>query len=121
MVTKTMKYEIKFEKELYNLLSDIQYSVFRIKNKATTMAYDWQQFSFAYNERFGSYPKPKDIVGKVRIDSDIYNLIKDDYKYLPSFIIDVAIGESVKKFNNDKLKILKGEQAIPTYKRDGSI
>lgn len=121
MTTKTMKYEIKFEKELYNLLSDIQYSVFRIKNKATTMAYDWQQFSFGYNERFGKYPKPKDIIGKVRIDSDIYNLIKDDYNYLSSSIIDNSIMESVKKFNNDKLKILKGEQAIPTYKRDGSF
>ncbi|MEV6689783.1 hypothetical protein AB0N28_31440, partial [Streptomyces sp. NPDC051130] len=63
-VVKTMKYEIKYNKELYNLLSDIQHAVWLIKNRATTAAYDWQQFSFGYNERFGEYPKEKELLGK---------------------------------------------------------
>lgn len=120
MTTKTMKYEIKFEKKLYNLLSDIQYSVWKIKNRATTAAYDWQQFSFSYNERFGEYPKPKEIIGKT-LTSDVYGFLKDVGKFISSSIIDTSIQEAIKKFENDKMKILKGEQIYQGYKKNGSF
>ena len=32
-MTKTMRCEIKYDKELYKLLSDIQYEVYRLKTK----------------------------------------------------------------------------------------
>ena len=121
MTTKTMKYEIKYSKELYNLLSDIQYVVFRLKNKATSMAWDWQQFSFSYNERFGEYPKEKDILGKT-LSPDIYSQIKDEFgNFVASSTVDAAIQEAVKKFKNDTPEILKGEKSIANYKRNGSF
>lgn len=40
MLVKTMKYRIKFDKELYKVLDDITYYSSKIKNLATTMIYD---------------------------------------------------------------------------------
>ena len=62
MLVKSMKYRIKFDKELYKVLDDITYHAYKIKNLATTMAYDWQQFSFSYQNRFGEYPQPLQLV-----------------------------------------------------------
>lgn len=115
-----MKYEIKYDKELYNLLSDIQHAVWLIKNRATTAAYDWQQFSFSYNERFGEYPKEKDILGKT-LAPDVYGFLKEIGSFVSSQTIDVAVQEAIKKLKNDKTKILKGEQSIQIYRRNGSF
>lgn len=121
MITKTMKYEIKYNKELYSLLNDIQYVIYRLKNKATSMAWDWQQFSFGYNERFGEYPKEKDIMGKT-LSPDIYNVIKDEFgDFVSSSTVDVAIQDAVKKFKNDSKEINRGERSIANYKRDGAF
>jgi len=30
-----------------------------IKNKAVSMAWDWQQFSFSYMNRFGNWPRER--------------------------------------------------------------
>lgn len=121
MTTKTMKYEIKYEKELYALLSDIQYEVFLLKNKATSIAYDWQNFSFSYHDRFGEYPKEKEITG-VTLTADINRMLKQDHaKSVYSMTRETAVKEAIDKFKNDKLQILKGEISIMRYKRDGSF
>ncbi|MFJ7890556.1 RNA-guided endonuclease InsQ/TnpB family protein [Lysinibacillus xylanilyticus] len=119
-VIKTMKYEIKYDKELYNLLSDIQHAIWLIKNRATTAAYDWQQFSFSYNERFGEYPKEKAVIGKT-LAPDVYGFLKEIGSFVSSSIIDTAVQEAIKKFKKDKVKILKGEQSIQIYRRSGSF
>lgn len=116
-----MKYEIKYEKELYNLLSNIQYEVFLLKNKATSLAYDWQNFSFSYFERFGEYPKEKEITG-VTLVSDINRVLKQIHgKSIYSMTRETAVKEAVDKFKNDKAKIMKGEISLMRYKRDGSF
>lgn len=121
MITQTMKYEIKYDKELYDLLSEIQYVVYRLKNKATSMAWDWQHYSFGYNERFGEYPKEKDIIGKT-LAPDIYAVIKDEFgDFVSSSIVDAAIQEAVKKFKNDAKEINRGERSIANYKRSGAF
>lgn len=119
-MTKTMRYEIEYSRELYNLLSDIQYAVWRIKNKAVSMAWDWQQFSFGYNERFGEYPKAKEIIGKT-LSPDIYGEVKEFGAEVASYITDAAVQEAVKKFDNEKKDVLAGRQAVSQYRRDGSF
>lgn len=119
-VVKTMKYEIKYDKELYNLLGDIQHAIWLIKNRATTAAYDWQQFSFGYNERFGEYPKEKELLGKT-LSPDVYGFLKEMGSFVSSSIVDSAVNEAITKFKNDKVKILKGEQSIQIYRRNGSF
>lgn len=119
-ITKTMRYEIEYNKELYDLLSDIQYAVWRIKNKAVSMAWDWQQFSFAYKERFGEYPKPKEIIGKT-LPPDIYAEVKEWGENIALNTVDTAVREAVKKFEEEKWDVMAGRQAISQYRRDGSF
>ena len=119
-ITKTMRYEIEYNKELYDLLSDIQYAVWRIKNKAVSMAWDWQQFSFGYKERFGEYPKPKEIIGKA-LSPDIYAEVKEWGENIASMTVDSSVQEAVKKFDEEKRDVLAGRQAISQYRRDGSF
>ena len=119
-ITKTMRYEIEYNRDLYNLLSDIQYAVWRIKNKATSMAWDWQKFSFGYNERFGEYPKEKDVLGK-GLSADSYAFTKEFGAFIASSTVDTATQDAIKKFKNDAKDILAGRKAIAQYRRDGAF
>jgi putative transposase len=119
-ITQTMKYEIAFEKDLYRLLDDISYVIWRVKNRATTMAYDWQHFSFGYNERFGEFPKPKSIMG-VGQEADATRNVKELAPFVASIITDVAAQQAVKKVKEMSSDILRGNKSIPTYRRDGSF
>lgn len=119
-VIKAMKYRIKYNKNLYKILSDIQYDVFNIKNKATSMAWDWQQFSFGYNERFGNFPNEKELLGKV-LTTDIYQELRGMGENISSSTYNTAVKESVDKFKEQRLRIASGEESIVNYKRTGSI
>lgn len=115
-----MKYEIQYNNELYNILDEVRYTAYRIKNKSVQMAWDWQQFSFGYNERFGNYPKDKELFGKT-LSSDIYDSVKDMGNQVATTIINSCVREGVSRFNNDKKEILKGNITIPSFKREGSF
>ncbi|MCM3387188.1 RNA-guided endonuclease TnpB family protein [Ureibacillus chungkukjangi] len=121
-MTKTMRCEIKYNKEIYKLLGDIQYEVYLLKNKATTLSYDWQNFSFSYSERFGQYPNSKELTGQVWISGDINNVLKEEHaKSVYSMTRETAVKEAVDKFKNDTPEIMKGNISIARYKRDGSF
>lgn len=120
MITKIMKYEIKYNKELYNILDDIRYIAFKIKNRSVQMAWDWQQFSFGYKNRVGNYPKEKEMLGKT-LSSDIYNNVKAMGEDIATTIINSCVKEGVSRFKNDKKDILNGNVTIPSFKREGSF
>lgn len=120
LVTKSMKYRIKFNKDLYDIFRDMQYDSWKIKNRAITMAWDWQQFSFGYNERFGVYPKEKDVLGAV-LGTDIYRELRHLGEDMSSSTYNTAVKEAVDKFKEQRTRVLRGEESIATYKRDGSI
>lgn len=123
-LVKSMKYRIKFDKELYKVLDDITYYSSKIKNLATTMIYDWQQFSFSYNNRFGEYPKPKDIL-QTNVATDINRQIKEfpEFEFMSSVIRSDSAKEAVDFFNRKDVKtdLLKGNRVLQTYRRDGSF
>ena len=123
-LVKSMKYRIKFDKELYKVLDDITYYSSKIKNLATTMIYDWQQFSFSYNNRFGEYPKPKDIL-QTNVATDINRQIKEfsEFEFMNSTIRETSAKEAIDFFNRKDVKtdLLKGNRVLQTYRRDGSF
>lgn len=119
-ITKTMRYEIEYKKELYNLLSDIQYAVWRIKNKSVNMAWDWQQFSFGYNERFGEYPSQSKVLGKTMVNDIIGNTKELGY-FMSSGIYSESSREIVMAFERDKIGIAKGRAIIPNPNSDKSF
>lgn len=109
-----------YDKDLYNILNEIQHSVWRIKNKSITLAYDWQNFSFGYKERFGSFPKDKDVIGKT-LPADIAAQTKYLGRNISSSTQDAASQEAVAEFNKNKINIINGRESIITYKRNGSF
>lgn len=120
MTTKIMKYEIQYNKNLYNILKEIQYIAFKIKNKSIQMAWDWQQFSFSYKERFGEYPKDRETLGK-RLSNDILGVVKYLDENINSSIVNSCVMDALKRFNNDKKEVLNGSITIPSFKREGSF
>src|SRR5690625_3399974 len=119
-LTRTMRYEIKYNHELYDLLSDMQYAVWRVKNKAVSMAWDWQQFSFGYNERFGEYPSATKILGK-GVAPDIYGYVKGIADTVYSMKIDNAVQDAVMKLVKEMIDVLAVQQTITIYIRDESF
>lgn len=119
-VTQAMNYEITFDKATYKLLDNISYSIWKVKTKATTMAYDWQQFSFSYNERLNTFPKDKELLG-ISLLADITRETKQLAPTVGSMIVDTASQSAVKKLVEMKMDIVKGNKSIPTYRRDGSF
>lgn len=119
-ITLTRRYEILYDKNLYALLRDIQYAVYRIKNKATSLAWNWQQFSFSYHENHDDYPQGKETLGK-SLTADIYRKISGDYEDVGSKIIGDSIRESVKKFQHDMPDIVRGRVSVPSYRRTGAF
>src|SRR5699024_8662020 len=117
---KTIKYKIKYDKQLYRLLKEIQYSTFRMKNKAISMAWDWQQFSFSYMNRFGDWPRERETIGRT-LKQDIYHEVKVWNEGYNSLFCDASIKEALDDFKRNKRKILKGEESIISYKKNGSF
>src|SRR5699024_5403572 len=110
-VTKTMKYRIKYNKDLYRIIDNVQYHAHKVRNLTTSMAYDWQNFSFSYNTRFGEYPSEKKLLGKTLL-SDIYNESKRVSGNISTSTVQESIRETLNIFNRNKLDIAKGN--LPT-------
>src|SRR5699024_2005773 len=97
-----------------------QYSTFRMKNKAVSMAWDWQQFSFSYMNRFGSWPRERETIGRT-LKQDIYHEVKEWNKGYNSLFCDASIKDALDDFKSNKKKILNGEVSIICYKRNGAF
>jgi len=123
-ITKSMKYKIRYNKVLYEVLKDIQYNTWKLKNETVARVWDWQQFSFSYKSKFDIYPKANELLGK-RLDSHIYAELQEKYgENMASLTYDATITEVVKKIQEQfkkGSKFNRGEETLVTYKRNGSF
>src|SRR5699024_8345415 len=104
-VTKSMKYKIHYNKILCDILKNIQYETWKLKNESVTRAWDYRNFYFSYNDRFGEKFK----LGKTLV-ADIYNELLDKYGVnMSSSTYNSAIKEAVDKFNE---QTKKGEKVL---------
>lgn len=125
MVTKVAKIEIKRPldieiKEFYRAMRELQYQCWRFANKAVTQLWDFQQFDFAYKQRFGEYflkENEKLPSGYKQVKSDILKELKEEVSLLPGNCKDAMIRMVENKWKNDLKEILKGERTIPNFKR----
>src|SRR5699024_1967182 len=117
---KTIKYKIKYDQQLYRLLKEIQYSTLRMKNKEVSMGWYWQQFSFSYMNRFGSWTRERETIGRT-LKQDIYHEVKEWNKGYNSLFCDASIKDALDDFKSNKKKILNGEVSIICYKRNGAF
>lgn len=125
MVTKVAKIEIRrplnCEKALfYNFMQDLQHQSFKFANKAITMLWDYQQFDFAYKERFGEYFLKKNAAlpsGYKSAGNDILNELKSELSLFASSGKDALIRMVSKKWKQDLKEVLSGSKSIANFKR----
>jgi IS605 OrfB family transposase len=106
---------------LGKVLNELQYETRQILNKSVQLAWEYQGFSSDYKEKYGQYPKTKDILGYSNIHGYIYNQLTEKYKAINKGNMSQTIKRVTDKWKNDIKKILKGEISIPSYKKDTPI
>jgi IS605 OrfB family transposase len=110
---------------LGQVLRDIRHDTSYVLNKAMQVAWEWNNFSLDYKKETGSYPNKSEVLGykgtTTQALSNYYNSTIKTQCRLQSKNLGLTVQTAIKKFENDKIKILKGEQSIPSYKRDCPI
>lgn len=112
-------------KTFNNIMNELDYNAFKIKNRATTRLHMLKMAELEYNAVNNKMNAEirKEIYGYSTYESLIYNEIKDDYSDLGfhSEIIPGLIREAGQSYNKLLKDILKGNATLPTYKRNQPV
>ncbi len=103
-----------------SILWQIQKYVRTLKNHTIQYCWEWNGFSSEYNRMHGSYPNAEATFGYKTISSHVYNLEKDE-NIMNTGNFCAVIRSASKKFENDKLEIMRGTKSIPNYKGNQPI
>lgn len=127
MIVKIMKYQIQYidgcgdfsnmQKELWN----IQKQTRSILNRSIQILYDWEYRNEMHHEATGEYLDVLKETGYKRIDGYVYNRLVNAYTNIAASNKNVSIQTAFKKYKDSKLNILKGDMAVPSYKKDQPI
>ena len=103
---------------LGKILNELQYETRNVKNKAMQLAWEYQGFSSDYKKEYEKYPSAKEVLKYSGIMGYAYDKLKTEYTKLNSGNQSQSIKTATDKWNTDRVKILKGEISIPSWKRD---
>lgn len=125
MVTQILKVQIVKPlntdwKTLGESLRDIQYNTWKMANKAMRMQWDFQNFDYAYKEKYGDYFKKLNGTlpsGNKSIGADILVETIEFHSIMNSAMKDAILRMSTTKWGNDLKEVLKGNISIPSFKR----
>lgn len=126
MTTKVVKIEIiKPINDTWDVLGqclrDVQYQTWKLANKAIQMFWDFSNFNYSYQQRFGEslLGKGKSLPnGYKSVGSDILNECKEFTNKLNSNSKDAIIKMVTDKWNADFNDIINGSKSIANFKRD---
>ena len=126
METQVMKYQIIKPtgcdwKEFGKVLNEIQYETRQILNKSIQLAWEYYNFSQDYKKQAGNYPKAKEVIGYSNIHGYAYNLLKNEYYRLNTSNLSTTIKRGTDRFKNDLKDILRGDMAVPSYRKNQPI
>lgn len=101
-------------KDIFKILRDLQYSTWKIKNKAVQLCWEWHNFTSDYYKSNGAYPKDKETLG-LTLSGYIYDQLKIESDLSASNLI-TTIRDVCTSFNNARDDMFKGRQSIINYK-----
>ncbi|MEC0328741.1 transposase [Paenibacillus macerans] len=108
--------------QLGKALRDVQYAVWKTKNRAVQMTWDFQQLSFSYKEKFGVALGFKDLgTGRASQSTDIYEQVTAFFPYASSKSLDMAIRDAQQRYKTLNKDVLNGNCSVPSFKRDTPI
>lgn len=101
-------------------LRDVQYNTWKMANKALRMQWDYQNFDYAYKEKYGDYFKKINGTlpsGNKSIGADIMAETTEYHSIMNSNMKDAILRMVTTKWSNDLKEILNGNISIPSFKR----
>lgn len=101
-------------KDIFKILHDLQYSTWKIKNKAVQLCWEWHNFTSDYYKANGAYPKDKETLG-LTLSSYIYDRLKIESD-LSTVNLSTSIQDVCKSFKDASEDMYKGRQSIISYK-----
>ena len=127
-LTKIMKYELRYLdgfpdfSAMQNAVRPLQQQTREILNRTIQEAYHWDYMmalkDSEHGKMFKDYLQAK---GKEKRANYFYDLIGKDYPDLASASRNATMRKALKKYDSSRLKILKGEMSLPSYKSDQPI
>lgn len=127
MIVKIMKYQIQYidgcgdfsnmQKELW----EIQRETRAILNRSIQILYDWDYQNELHHEQTGEYLDVLKETGYKRIDGFVYNRLVNSYTNIAANNKNVSIQAAYKKYKDSRTDVLKGDMAIPSYKKGQPI
>lgn len=124
---KIMNYEILKPVDvdwdtLGKILRDTQHAVWKTKNRTVQMLWDLENAKYSYEQRFNEKFRFSDLgIGVKDPASDIYRICTNDFPFVYSYILNVAVREAQQRFKSMLSDILKGNVSLPSFKRDTPI
>ena len=103
-------------KAVNRMLWDLQKETQCVKNKAVQLCWEWFTFQSDYKEKYGTYPKDKDIL-HYTLNGYVYDRLKE-LSSLQSGNLSTSLIDVCKHFKKDKIAYRKGTKAIANYKQD---
>ena len=103
-------------KAVNRILWDLQKETQCVKNKAVQLCWEWFTFQSDYKEKYGTYPKDKDIL-HYTLSGYIYDRLKG-LSSLQSENLTTSLNDVCKHFKKDKLNYRQGTKTIANYKAD---
>ena len=124
MLVKVMKYQLSYldgcgdfqnmQKELW----EIQRQTRTVLNGTINNLYDWDYRNQKSFEETGEYLDVVKETGYKRIDGYVYDRLKKSYPNMKPDNMNVSIQTAWKKYKDLKIEILKGNVAVPSYRKD---
>ncbi|SFV03752.1 RNA-guided endonuclease TnpB family protein [Alicyclobacillus macrosporangiidus] len=121
-LVKTMRYQIIKPLScdwdtLGTVLRELQRDTHSVLNKTIQLCWEWQGYSSEYKAANGTYPTPKDTLGR-SLEGYVYDRLKVQFPKMYTPNLSQTIQRAMLKWSADSKAIFKGEVSIPSYKKD---
>lgn len=125
-MNKVMKYQIVKSidykwKDFKQILKNIQKDTREILNKSIHLCWEYQGFSSEYKQKYGKYPKTKEILNYSNLLRYCYDKLKNDYYKFNKQNYTCTIKKATDKWKNDLKDIITGKKLPPYYKENCPI
>lgn len=110
--------KLKFT-DINKLLWNFQRETMLISNRIVQLCWEFAGYERDYKRQFDVYPDAENrekVLGYKALNSFIYSEISNEFKKLNTGNLSTSIKNVYDKFKRDKIKYLKGEVSIPSYK-----
>ena len=103
-----------------NILQEVKYEHFKIKNRVIQLYYDYTNMQSIYKAQNGVYPKDRDIYGSPYA-TYVYRTIVPEFPVSITTNITSVIQKATKLWSSSRTDILRGNKSIPSFRRNGPI